>query len=227
MKKVLALAALLALVCVGNSYAGVAPAQRWVDEPNITWRRLGSGVNVDSMVIRHGTAAAGFASLDTSVAIPLAGFEVNYDINGKAAAVDTTLLFIFHCYPTANAAFTAGTGDSLGVATQVSMDGQNWTALSPTQGNSGAGAIITLNSTNVFNVCLPTTGTKGFSLPFKQFLAATSVGNALGVTTTATAPTDGQFLGWRFVRFIISPNRLNGEWRAWISHWTSQGTSNQ
>jgi len=238
MRKTLALAAMLglfglALSALGNlpgsrAFAITAPAQRWVSD-QLTWRHsnlttVGNPASLDSSVIRHGTAVAGgyvaSTALDTSIAYNLNQIELNTSWIGATTGVDSIPYFSVNLYPTGNTSFTPTTGDSLLLAAQVSMDLVNWSKVTVTVGT------VVQDGTTQQNhlVVLPAAQHKGFTQFYYQ---KTDILGRTNIATAATAPTDGQFFGWRWVRFIVSPNRLNGEWGGWISYWSSRQYANQ
>jgi hypothetical protein len=240
MKKTLALAALLgvfglALLALSNlpgsqAFATTAPMQRWVSD-QLVWRHsnlttVSNPAALDSMAVRHGTAVAGgyvaSTALDTSIAYNLNQCELNTSWLGATTGVDTLALFSVNLYPTGNTSFTPTTGDSLAIALQVSMDGINWSKVTATVNQA---VVVQDGATQQeFNVALPANQHKGFT---RFYFQKTDILGRTNIATAATAPTDGQYFGWRWVRFIISPNRLNGEWGGWLSYWSSRQYANQ
>lgn len=227
MKKILALAALGLAVSAVIAAAITAPVQRWVSDP-IVWRITNSSTiqypgALDSSVVRHGTVAAGgyisSTGLDTSLAIPLQRWELNTSWAGGQTAIDTLIVASINLYPTANTNFTAGTGDSLALALQVSMDGITWSKAQPTVGGFAAGSLVVDGSTQqIFNLSPPAAGTKGFTVNLFQVV---DVAGRTTVATGVTSPSWNQLLGWKYLRVIISSNRLNGEWAGWVNYWSS------
>jgi len=207
MKKLFALLAVAALAFPVVANAGLA--QKWVSAP-VQWRTLGSGVAVDSSVFRTvGTQT----TYDTTAAFPLAQAELWEMPRVPDTAVDSTLYLAFHLYPTATTALTAD-ADSFLLVTQVSMDGASWVTVTPNQvfdatrpaGLRGA-VFVENNSLN------------GFSEVYKNTIAITTIPSI--VLDGATAPTDLQMFGWRFVRWIVQTCGGQGEFSAFVNHWSS------
>ncbi len=217
MRKTSALAALGLLIACAIAHAGTYV---WVSDDlkfRTTLANSGTvGVTVDSAVVRNGSTTAQ-TTYDTTVAFPLRSCEFtdNAMLSGKTAAVDSIPHIAFTFEPTANTNFTAG-ADSFGVIVQVSVDDINFVTMTPNHvfdatrpADQRAALYIENNATN------------GVTVLFKNVsLAAYAAGTAFTLDG-ATAPTDLQWFGWNYVRFIVADCGYTGEFHATIDHWKS------
>jgi hypothetical protein len=119
----------------------------------------------------------------------------------------------FSIYPTASTNYTAA-ADSFGLVTQVSMDGNTWISMTPNHvfdATRAAGSRIAIYVEN--------NSMNGVTVLFKNIgVAAYAAGTAFTLDG-ATAPTDLQWFGWRYVRFILQGCGMTGEYSASIDHW--------
>lgn len=194
MKKFLVLLALLA-VSVGVADAGVVlKRERLVSR---SYRATG---DVDSMVVR--AAGTANATRDTTQAVSLLDL-VPPNLGYQNADSDTALAFVLHFQTTNSSSYTAGS-DSVYLYAQVSQDGKNWIDV------TGGQELLVLENGS----------SNSFFRRFNQAYGGNVLGQ-LGVAVSGTAPTNVQWLGWPFARFIVRGD-YNGEFEWYITRWREQ-----
>jgi hypothetical protein len=215
MRKFLALAVLGLVLIVGNAHAGT---YRWVSDQLYFRTQDGQFVNgyFDSSVVRNGSTTAQ-TTYDTTRAFPLnlCEFNDNYNIGGNTAAVDSIPHFAFTVTPTANPNLTAA-ADSFGLIVQVSQDGRNWVVVTPNHTFDATRAAGNRIATYTEN-----NSSDGVTVLFKYISVAPFAAGTAFALDGATAPTDLQWFGWHFVRFILGDLGYTGEFAATIDHWQS------
>jgi len=224
MKRILSALALLALVLFPAISSADGVSRRWVFTPPINWRTngvAGSAGFVDSTyVTANNTAAAHSATAqsDTTVAVELSRFPVpTRPMGASTTVVDSLLWFGFYV----GGVSAAPTADSIYVGQQVSIDGITWVTASNTQTFFAADAYITGKPPIASASLIEPTSGNSFG---RMYDTNTSI---LGQTqnsfsiAAATLPNDGQMVGWRYIRWIVTWSIVDGasKFQAWVGHW--------
>lgn len=196
----------------------VLPGRAWVYDGPINWRTNRDGSFVDSTYV---TVSNTDFSSDTTVAYNLNQVPFPSDAGVTTAVFDSLTTFAF-CLG-GNAA--APSIDSVYVGAQVSMDGISWVSLTVTGGPAGtflADAFVSgkppIGSAGVIEAG----SSNQLCLDFNS--AVLAIPKYVFGGNGATAPTDQQFIGWRYIRFICTWSLVDEAdvLQAWIGHWEKQ-----
>jgi hypothetical protein len=194
----------------------VLPGRAWVFD-QLNWRTNRDGTIVDSTIV---TVSNTDFSSDTTAAYSLELVPFPSDAGVTTAVYDslTTLAF---CIGGGTAAPSI---DSVYVGAQVSMDGFSWVTLTVTGGPAGtflADAFVTGKPPIASAGAIESGSSNQLCLDFNSAVLAIPKYVFGG---NGTAPTDQQFIGWRYIRFICTWSLVDeiDVLSAWVGHWEKQ-----
>ena len=199
MKRLLFVAlALCCLVGVANAQTTALSAPRWQTGITLNFRST-IQANVTAGTTSDTAYATGSAAKsDTSVAFPLSNVYLPPLV---PLASDSLIFMIVRVDPITTTGITLMADSACFLLPQVSMDQKTWISMTAPGISEGSTYHISGANKLGFNSGLPTAGTNGFFFPIWQNYLAT--GFPSYSTTLATAPRCTQWIGWRFVRFIV------------------------
>ena len=194
----------------------VLPGFRWVHN-TIQWRTNRDGGVVDSTIV---TVSNTDFSSDTTAAYPLERLYFPFD-GGVTTAVVESLTTMTFCI---GAAGSAPSIDSVYVGMQLSIDGTSWVSTTVTGGPAGtflADAFVTGKPPIASAGAIEASSSNSLCLDYNVHLPAIPK-YVMGING-ATAPTDQQFYGWRYARWIVTWSLVDETdvLQAWVGHYTS------
>lgn len=194
------------------------PGFRWVFD-QVNWRTHRDGSFVDSTIV---TVSNTDFSSDTTAAYPLERVYFPSD-GGVTTAVQDSLFALVFCVGGGTAAPTI---DSVYVGMQVSIDGFSWVSTTVTGGPAGtflADAFVTGKPPIASAGAIESSSSNQVCLEYNVTLPAINKYTMGG--SGSTAPTDQQWFGWRYARWIVTWSLVDETdvLSAWVGHFTPVG----